>query len=152
MNYQVAYGLAAKSGEDENAQPLLMDLVRHAEDIIGIEVADDLKLKLMANAAVNILTVFFCSRADRPRLTKRELRVVMVCLNASWERISSSNIRVSVFEEIVALFAVRKLEEVETTEAVDMDLLEEKRLEKDKYRAVALTTSPFEQWVLKHFV
>lgn len=152
LNYQAASAVGGSFAEPEAAQTLLRDLVCHAEDIIGAILADDLKHKLMANAAVNVLTVFFCSRTDRPKLSKRELRVLISCLNASWTRISSANIRVSVFEEIVTLLAVRHLDGVETTDAVDLDLLERKRLDRDKYRAVVLNTSPFEQWVLKHFV
>lgn len=142
-----------EGGENtEPASDLINDLIEHAKGIIQCSLSEDLKTKLIANAGVNIVTVVFCSGPDRPKLTKQQLGIIAICLDASWIRISTVSTRVSFYEEIVTLYSIRDFGDFDLNNKVDVGILENKRKKKDAYREIALTTSQFEQWVLNHFV
>ena len=152
INFERSSKVVEYDARPEPTKVLLNDLIKHATSLMRSNLPDDVKSKLIANAGVNIVTVMFCSRSDLHKPDKNQVKEILSCLNVSWRRISASNTRVSYYEEIVTIFSIRDLKEFHLTHPVDLEVLEQKLKEKNNYREIALRTSPFEQWVLKHFV
>jgi hypothetical protein len=130
---------------------LILELSEHVREVEKSELDPEIKEKLVANAGVNMTTVYFCSGRHRPKISKDELNAMGYCVKVSLERLIS-DARVSYFEEIVALFAFKDLSIVLGNSHGSMDQLKLRRENKCEYLEILDELNLFERWILLKFL
>lgn len=134
-----------------NVLELIVDLAEHVQRLKDSDLDAEIREKLIANAGVNMTTVYFCIEDPRPAISSSDVATMRYCLKVSLKRLVSE-LRVSYFEEIVALFSTKDISLVLGKSHETLDELRERRNNKSYYLELLDGLSTFERWVLHKFL